>query len=129
MPPKVSNLQFYGSIAVFASFNLYISLSLVFVQLFAYALLLISYLRGPPIYSFFRKIIRNTQKSFGGMLVFLVFLLCPTELVLSGDYEDLVEEKAIIIANHQIYPDWVYCMINCRYISGSLRVNLIVMGI
>ena len=51
------------------------------------------------------------------MLVILSSILTPgTLLILTGDHEQLKEKKrAILIANHQIYPD---CIIsNCIYLT------------
>jgi hypothetical protein len=97
------------TVIVFVIVNLYITTSLVFIQIFAYGGLLISHL-ATPLNDKFTKIIKLTQKSFCGMVIFFVFFLCPPSLVLSGDYEQLVEEKAIVIANHQIYPVSIYSL-------------------
>ncbi len=46
---------------------------------------------------------------FGSFLVVYAHHFCPYKLFLSGDYRDLVDDPNIIlIANHQIYTDWLY---------------------
>jgi len=63
------------------------------------------------------------------MLVFLVSTLTPdTTLVLTGDWLDMKDtEKALIIANHQNYLDWIYLWLLARKFGrhGDLKIMLI----
>ena len=138
--PKPSRLRYYGSLIVFYFFLFYCSTSLVLVQLMAQFIILAHY----PLkfvfpkdkqkikewfYNQYRKVIIVTERSFGSMIIFLCSLLSPgTQLVLTGDHELLKEtEKAILIANHQIYPDWLYLWALARQFGrhGDLKIMLI----
>jgi hypothetical protein len=125
-PLQTNPLVYYGSFCVYLFILLYTSVALVSVQVCSVAVL---YARFPLIliqprhsqqitqrfYEYYKTIIRFTEQSFGVCIVLLTYLLLPqTELVLSGDIEALSDSnKAILIANHQIYAD---CTI------GSFRV-------
>lgn len=72
-------------------------------------------------YNAYRSVIVITEQSFGSMIMFLVTIFTPgTQLVLTGDFELLKEtKKAIIMSNHQIYPDCT-CLASQQYLHIGL---------
>ena len=138
--PKPTNFRYYGSAIVFYSILFYCSISLVLVQIMAQFIILAHFplvAVNPKdkkkiktwFYNQYRKVIIVTERSFGSMIIFLCSLLTPgTKLVLTGDFELLKEtEKAILMSNHQIYPDWLYLWALARQSGrhGDLKIMLI----
>jgi 1-acyl-sn-glycerol-3-phosphate acyltransferase len=80
-------------------------------------------------YQQYKSVIRLTEKSFGLQLALVCWVLLPKQkLVLTGDYKSLDSvEKAILIANHQIYLDWFYIwLLAVRFERhGDLKIMLI----
>ncbi|KAJ3360875.1 hypothetical protein HDU91_004246 [Kappamyces sp. JEL0680] len=138
--PKTPLLKYYGSAFLFTFILVYVSVSLVLVQIMATGIIAAHYpamLLLPNqkekvrqwFYSQYRSVIVITERSFGSMCVFLCAILTPgTELVLTGDHELMKEcEKAILMSNHQIYPDWLYLWMLARQYGrhGDLKIMLI----
>ncbi|KAJ3098950.1 hypothetical protein HDU96_010881 [Phlyctochytrium bullatum] len=102
-PKKEPEFMFYFRMAVFLFVIAGTSFCIVMINIPSLLLLLHSH-------ALYRSYVRLTEQIFGSVLVVTTGLLCPeTKLVLSGDF-DLVKPKnrAILMANHQIYPDWFY---------------------
>ncbi|KAJ3280712.1 hypothetical protein HK104_000457 [Borealophlyctis nickersoniae] len=65
---------------------------------------------------------------YGCMVVIIAWLFAPVKLVVTGDYEMLGEGKRqVVMANHQIYPDWWYmwCLFHNRNAHGDVKILLI----
>ncbi|KAI9353221.1 hypothetical protein DFJ73DRAFT_828582 [Zopfochytrium polystomum] len=63
-------------------------------------------------HALYRSYIRVTERLFGVVLVVVMSLLCPLEIVLTGDHRSLdATSRTLIMANHQIYTDWAYLWI------------------
>jgi 1-acyl-sn-glycerol-3-phosphate acyltransferase len=133
-------LVYYVSLVVFAFIVVYTSIALIPVQLCSllilagqYPLILVQPKNAPQIkvwfYQRYKSVIRFTEQCFGVSVMLLTYLLLPnTELVLSGDYEELSNtDKTILIANHQIYADWFYIWtLAARYgYHGDIKIMLI----
>lgn len=111
---RPSPLIYYSSIVVFVVAFVWIAISLVAVQILGTVLLLPQYVGSNKNLSIacrkqFKSVVRLTEKAFGAALVIVCWLLIPeTKLVISGDYESMHKaQKAILISNHQIYPDCI----------------------
>ncbi|KAJ1563311.1 hypothetical protein HK405_002518, partial [Cladochytrium tenue] len=103
-PPAKDTPMFYLKVAGFLLILFATAGGIVLAQLPSLVLLLHSH-------ALYRSYIRLTEKVFGSLSVVLTYLFCPgSVLVLTGDHERLQrrDQKLLLFANHQIYPDWLY---------------------
>ena len=78
----------------------------------------------------FRSHMRFTEYLFGGFIVCLLWATTQSELVITGDLSVMASHPMqIIMANHQIYPDWLYMWILARVVGKSGDVKILLMAI
>lgn len=72
----------------------------------------------------YREYIRIIESLFSSYAMVMVYIFSPTELVLSGDLDGLKIDRKIIMANHQIYPDWCYLwnLFHLNGFGGDMKV-------
>ena len=119
MPVDSNKLKTYVNGVILATFILLTGLSIVLGLLCVYPIRFIDY-------GIYRQFVRLGQQTVGSALVILVYLLAPTQLVLTGDHAALGREKIVLMANHQIYPDWIYLWCLAWYTKnhGDLKIIL-----
>lgn len=91
---------------------------LLFTTTFILGILIVNTIQLPALFLYhvlrsrrlYRSYARMTEQLFGSILVLTTWLVCPLELVISGDAADALDSssRAVVIANHQIYTDWWY---------------------
>jgi hypothetical protein len=138
--PKPTAFSYYSSAVIFGGLFLWTCIPLVFIQCLAVPLLVAHYpmlwlnpmdrkRAGKWFYQQYKSVIRFTEKGFGVCLLCVSSLLIPkTKLILTGDWESLKgQQNVILIANHQIYPDWTYIWFFARIFErhGDLQIMLI----
>ena len=78
----------------------------------------------------FRSYIRLTEFLFGSYVVFLLWLTTCSELVITGDLSVMASHQMqIVMANHQIYPDWLYMWTLARIVGKAGDVKILLMAI
>ncbi|KAI9359231.1 acyltransferase-domain-containing protein [Zopfochytrium polystomum] len=122
-PSKKDTPEFYIRAVLFTLFIYISSLGIVVLQIPS---LLLFYFHSHHVY---RSYIRLTEQIFGSVAVTVTELFCPgTALVLTGDYDKLSgKEKAVLFANHQIYPDWLYLWALAWYSGAHGEVKILLM--
>lgn len=76
---------------------------------------------------YYRTWMRLTQQIWISLFIAFLSWIGKTELVLSGDLDDLKgSSKLILMANHQLYTDWVYlwCLARYKNAHGDLKIIL-----
>ncbi|KAJ3404863.1 hypothetical protein HDV05_006873 [Chytridiales sp. JEL 0842] len=94
--------------------------------------LLVMFLPSPLLllhsHSLYRSYSRLMGSLWGSVVVITIYVLCPgTTLVLSGDFDKIDQwGKAVVMANHQIYPDWMYLWALAWHnnLAGDIRILL-----
>ncbi|KAJ3095395.1 hypothetical protein HDU97_006998 [Phlyctochytrium planicorne] len=97
-----------------------VSLAINVIQCFSFPMYAASYM-------VYRSYIRITEQLFGSLMVILTYLLCPVELVITGDHQALsADERLIILANHQTLVDWWYLWLLAWWkgAHGDVRIVL-----
>lgn len=78
----------------------------------------------------FRSYMRFTEFLFGGYVVCILWATTCSELVITGDLSVMASQQMqIIMANHQIYPDWLYMWTLARVVGKSGDVKILLMAI
>jgi 1-acyl-sn-glycerol-3-phosphate acyltransferase len=78
----------------------------------------------------FRSYIRFTEFIFGCYIVCLIWATTSSELVITGDLSVMASQHMqIVMANHQIYPDWLYMWTLARIAGKSGDVKILLMSI
>ncbi|KAI9207000.1 acyltransferase-domain-containing protein [Polychytrium aggregatum] len=116
----VATPRFYVALVVFAVLNLWIATSVLLSGTLALVLLFHSHRA-------YREFIQILEKGFGSHVVILTYLLSPADLLLTGDLDALTPRtRSIIMANHQIYPDWLYLWSLAWWagIHGTIKIIL-----
>ncbi|KAJ3161893.1 hypothetical protein HK101_000778 [Irineochytrium annulatum] len=120
--PAAEKYMVYVRIAIFFILLVGTCYGVVLVQGFSLLLLLHSH-------TAYRAYIRVTAQAFGSVIMIVTYLLCPgTKLVVTGDFDRIrARGKSIVIANHQIYPDWFYlwAFTWLRGCHGDLKIMLV----
>ena len=134
-----STIQFYLKVLIFIILTLYtvtgiLSLFLPSWLLYApYALL--SSLNVCPdwkvyIHRLYRSYVRITGRIFGSFVILLLFVFTPgSRLVLTGDHSLQSDDLQIVMANHQIYPDWLYLWAYARHLRKHGDVKVLLMAV
>ncbi|KAJ3083424.1 hypothetical protein HDU99_009797 [Rhizoclosmatium hyalinum] len=80
---------------------------------------------------FYRSHIRQVQAAYISFLLVLTSLMLPgSKFMLSGDVDGMRSNvKQVVIANHQIYPDWFYLFIFARFKKCHADVKVILIQI
>jgi 1-acyl-sn-glycerol-3-phosphate acyltransferase len=71
------------------------------------------------------------ERAFGSFVVFLIWFYIPgTRFVLTGEHQKMKEPARLItIANHQIYPDWLYLWTLAWYQNKHGDVKILLMAV
>jgi 1-acyl-sn-glycerol-3-phosphate acyltransferase len=79
----------------------------------------------------FRLCTRAMERAFGSFVVFLLWLYTPgTRFILTGEHEKMKDpQRLIAIANHQIYPDWLYLWTLAWHQNKHGDVKILLMAI
>ncbi|KAI9334570.1 acyltransferase-domain-containing protein [Obelidium mucronatum] len=113
---------FFARLFVFALLWVLVPLAAVLVGAVALPLLAAGH-------AAFRAAVRHVEKAVGALVVFTAYLFTPgAALVVSGDLPRMhADRKMVVMANHQIYPDWLYlwCVAWHRNLHGDFRVMMI----
>jgi len=75
----------------------------------------------------YRHYVRLVERCFGSLLVITIHWFSPATFIITGDVDCPIENKrTVVMANHQIYADWVYLWIWARFkkAHGDIKIIL-----
>ncbi|KAL2919078.1 hypothetical protein HK105_201348 [Polyrhizophydium stewartii] len=140
--PRVPPMQFYTNVALFFFLTVYTALGVVLLQLPSLLLLygpMPVLFALPPArraevraraYRLYKWYIRWTESIFGSSVVILINTLAPTRLVVTGDLDPIRDlPQVVVMANHQIYPDWVYLWSLARLVNHHADMKILLMSV
>jgi 1-acyl-sn-glycerol-3-phosphate acyltransferase len=82
------------------------------------------------IHRYFRRYIRITEAAFGSLVVLMAWLFVPCEYVFTGQHRLMKKkDRVLLMANHQIYPDWFYLWIVARHQNRHGDVKILLMSV
>ncbi|KAJ3203833.1 hypothetical protein HDU67_009903, partial [Dinochytrium kinnereticum] len=113
-------VAFAARLIVFIGLMEGVSLAINVLQCFSFPLHWISY-------RLYRVYIRITEQLFGSLMTIITHLLCPVELVVTGDHVSLrSDERIILMSNHQTLVDWWYIWLLAWWkgAHGDVRIIL-----
>ncbi|KAJ3063195.1 hypothetical protein HDU98_000963 [Podochytrium sp. JEL0797] len=120
--PTRKTKTYFMKLTLFAFLWIVFPLSLLLLGLPAVPVLWINH-------TYYRKYMRQLEKGLGALTVMTAYLFMPgTSLVLSGDFDKMKQtDKMVVMANHQIYPDWLYliCCAWAKNLHGDFRIMMI----
>eukprot|EP00842_Homolaphlyctis_polyrhiza_P004715 jgi/Hompol1/5244/HPOL_000657-RA len=138
-PPRVDRLLYNARAAWFFFLVLACGTAIILLQLPSLLLLVFPYPLQFALpatkrtefrrrfYRMYKFYIRWTESIFGSICTVIVSTLSPCKLVISGDVNAVRDAKQLVaMANHQIYPDWIYlwCFARLTNHHGDLKVML-----
>jgi 1-acyl-sn-glycerol-3-phosphate acyltransferase len=113
-------LQVFIKIIIFYSLLVFLTIGIALFQISTLVLLLVDQRK---LYDDVHLFIKKAVGSYF-MIIFQVY--CPTKIGLVGNYQDLINnDHVIIMANHQIYTDWLYLWIFSWYFQKHEYITLV----
>ncbi|KAI8911051.1 acyltransferase-domain-containing protein [Gorgonomyces haynaldii] len=74
--------------------------------------------------------IRLTEMAFGSLLLITGYLFVPGRIIFTGDIENMKQiHQSIVIANHQIFPDFFYLWLAARRFNHHGDVKILLMKV